>query len=925
MADGQVPGKGERKDFFLSCTSADRQWAEWIAWQLEAAGYSVYLPLWDLRPGSNFVLEIHQALSQEQRVLCILSPEYLASPAQQVEWAAVWYRDQTAQQHLVVPVRVRFCEVAGLLGALTPLDLVELDEVQARETLLAGLRDERAKPTQTPRYPGPTPRFPGALPALWMVPFRHNRLFTGREPMLQHLHETLTRAKRVALTQVISGLGGIGKTQVAIEYAYRYFSEYQAVLWMRADSQESILSSFLEIANLLQLPEQKEQETALIVSAVQRWYRSHPDWLLIVDNADELDLVQPFLPEGQGQIVLTSRSQITRGMADETLPLDVMDADEGVLLLLRCAKRVRLNQSLEAISEQELADAKKLVDTLDGLPLALDQAGAYIEATGCSVAAYLALYQQHHTHLLQQRGTLSKDYPQSVATTWSLSFQKVEQRSPVAAELLRFCAFLSPDTIPEEIITAGARYLGPLLQTATDPLVLNEAVAALRTYSLLHRDTTTHTLSIHRLVQAVIRNQMEKQDKRQWAERAVRAVNAAFPEVEHRTWPQCDQLLPHALLCTELIAQEQMNTLEAARLLNQAGYYLYERARYTEAEPLYQRALKICEQQVGPQHPNTAQSLNNLASLYDDQGKYERAESLYQRALAIREQQLGPQHPHTAQSLNNLALLYWNQGKYEQAEPLYVRALAIREQQLGPQHPHTAQSLNNLAVLYRDQGKYEQAEPLLKRTLTIKEQQLGPQHPNTARSLNNLAGLYRVQGKYAQAEPLYQQALSIREQQLGPQHPSTATSLNNLANLYRDQGKYEQAEPLYQRALSIREQQLGPLHPRTATSLNNLAELYSDQGKYEQAEPLYQQALAIREQMLGPLHPDTAISVWCLAALSEQQQQYEKAASLYQRALSIDEHALGPQHPTTQRIRANYAHLLHAMGRDAEAAALDQP
>jgi tetratricopeptide (TPR) repeat protein len=199
----------------------------------------------------------------------------------------------------------------------------------------------------------------------------------------------------------------------------------------------------------------------------------------------------------------------------------------------------------------------------------------------------------------------------------------------------------------------------------------------------------------------------------------------------------------HALLCATWIEQEQMTFPEAARLLNQAGYYLNERARYVEAEPLYQRALAICEQQLGPDHPDTATSLNNLAGLYQDQGKYEQAEPLFQRALSIKEQQLGPEHPSTANSLNNLAGLYRAQGKYEQAEPLYVRALAIREQQLGTEHPDTAGSLNNLAALYYSQGKYAEAEPLLKHALEIYEQQLGETHPTTITMRENYATLLR--------------------------------------------------------------------------------------------------------------------------------------------------------------------------------------
>jgi tetratricopeptide (TPR) repeat protein len=351
-------------------------------------------------------------------------------------------------------------------------------------------------------------------------------------------------------------------------------------------------------------------------------------------------------------------------------------------------------------------------------------------------------YQTRRARLLQRRGGLVPDHPDAVAATWSLAFEKVEQANPAAADLLRLCAFLAPNAIPEEIITEGAADLGPVLEpVASDAVDLDEAIATLGAYSLLRRNATEKSLSVHRLVQAVIRDQMDEQDRHQWAQRAVRVVNAVFPEVEHQTWPQCDRLLPHAQACMILIEQERLTIPEAASLLTIMGWYLGERGRYTEAELPLHIAMVIHEQQSKSEDLDTAFTANTLGWLYRNQGKYEQAEPLFQRALAISEQQVGPEHPNTATSLNNLALLYQNQGKYEQAEPLYLRALAIREQQLGPLHPDTAQSLNNLAALYSNQGKYEQAEPLYQRALAICEQQVGPQHPMTQTIRANYARL----------------------------------------------------------------------------------------------------------------------------------------------------------------------------------------
>jgi CHAT domain-containing protein len=300
-------------------------------------------------------------------------------------------------------------------------------------------------------------------------------------------------------------------------------------------------------------------------------------------------------------------------------------------------------------------------------------------------------------------------------------------------------------------------------------------------------------------------------------------------------------------------AQDQEAQLAEAKRLNQQVIQLYQEGHFAEAVPLAQRVLAINEKAVGPEHPNVATALNNLAELYRAQGDYGRAAPLYQRSLAIREKVLGPEHPDVAQSLNNLALLYEAQGDYGRAAPLYQRSLAIREKVLGPEHPDVAQSLNNLAVLYEAQGDYGRAAPLYQRSLAILEKALGPEHPNVAQSLNNLASLYEDQGDYERAAPLYQRSLAIREKVLGPEHPDVATALNNLAVLFQGQGDYGRAAPLYQRALAILEKALGPEHPNVAAALENLAALFQAQGDYGRAVTLRQRASAVEEKNIAQI------------------------------------------------------------------------
>jgi len=879
---------------------------------------------------------MQEAATESDLTLAVLSEAYLEAAYNQPEWAAAFAPDPIGKKRRFIPVRVAECTPTGLLSQVIHIDLVNLGEQDAERALLDGLKSS-GQPTHPLPFPNkraessistaPFPLdiakplgVPDLPPKYWNVPIR-NRLFTGREDVLQTLHEELERDRRVAL----SGLGGIGKTQIAIEYAHRYRNDYNAVFFARTDTETALTAELVEIAGVLALPGRDARHQKDTVSAVKRWLREHDRWLLIADNADDLAVVKNVLSfDGPGRILLTTRAPCAGALA-KAVKLNKMKSEEGACFLLRRAGLLGRDSGLESASSNQQADARKLSIELGGLALALDQAGAYIEETSCGLSGYLHLYRSHALELLRRRGKLTYDHPDPVATTWALSFENIEKANSAAAELLRFCAFLHPDAIPEELFSRGAPELGPLLGLAgSDALALNSAFEEILNYSLLRRDPSASTLEIHRLVQAVLKQAMDDATQRRWAERAVRAVNLAFPEVDFINWTACERLIPHVYACAALIKRLPFEFPKAGRLLDDAGFYLLERARYTEAESLLKRSLAINEKALGKEHADVAWSLNDLAGLYRIQARYAKAEPLYRRALEIREKALGPEHPDVARSLNGLGLLYAAQGQYAKAEPLYEQALAIREKALGLEHPDVAASLNNLARCYANQDQHAKAEPLYKRSLAIREKVLIQEHPDLAQSLNDLAKLYRIQRQYAMAEPLYKRALEIREKALGPEHPDVAWSLNDLAKLYRTQEQYAMAEPLYKRALAIRRKGLGREHIDLAWSLNGLAALYAAQHRYAKAERLYKRALAIREKALGPEHPDVARSLNGLARLYLTQGQYARAEPLYQRALAIGKKALRPGHPKLAHSLNNLAAVYHDEGQYAKAEPLYQ-
>ncbi len=729
--------------------------------------------------------------------------------------------------------------------------------------------------------------------------------FTGRQEELTKLRQALLQHGRVATF----GLGGVGKTQLAVQYIQRNRADYHnGTFWLRGDRASTLTGDLASLAWRLNLPERELIYQELIIEAVVSWLSNHQHWLLVIDNLDEpaFEAVNRLLPPGlRGHILVTTRVPIWAVRLElGPLPIDV-------------ATRFLLART----GQSDVISAEALCDRLGCLPLALEQASAYLDETGEQLAGYLRLLAQASSELLQE-GT-PEDHPEPVARTWQVAFQRVEQRSPAAADLMRLCAFLGPDEIPIHLLRTGARAdkLGEVLNNAlSDDLKANRAIAVLRRYSLVTRQVDR--LSIHRLVQEVVRYSVEVNGTQSvWTERALDTLIITVPAAakEPVNWGICHELAPHVLSAVDLSLKAGLWPIYSSELLNRIATYFWARAEYEAAKPLHERALKVREQTLGRDHPDTAISLNNLAVLLQDSGDLEGAQTLCERALNIRQRVLGANHPDTATSLNNLGRLRQAQAQMDQAKNLFERALELREGILGSEDPLTAESLNNLGLLLRDRGEFAAARPLYERALDIRERVLGSDHRDTATSLNNLASLLQDLGQFAAARPLYERALDIRERVLGSDHPDTATSLNNLANLLQDLGEFTAARPLCERALDIRERILGPNHRRTGQSLGNLASLLQFQEELAAARPLFERALSIYERVLGPEHPYTGTGLNNLGRLLYDQGEFSSAQPLCERALSIYERALGFDHPYTATSLNNLGLILKGQGRLEEA------
>jgi tetratricopeptide (TPR) repeat protein len=666
------------------------------------------------------------------------------------------------------------------------------------------------------------PRFPTALPPVWNLPFRRNSAFTGREQALTGLAEQLGRDAAAAVTQALQGVGGVGKTALAVEYAYRYRSQFDTVWWVRTEQPATLVGDYAGLGGALQLPGADQADQQLAALAVQRWLEEHDRWLLVLDNADAPDTptglevplarLVDLLPRVlHGQVLVTSRDASWEEHA-ALAELEVFSPEEAVAFLL------------DRSGSSDHATATRIVELLGWLPLALEQAGAYVRETRLSLVDYLARLRGYPALTVARGRPRDRDPTDTVATTWQVSLERVRATAGAAA-LLEVCAFLGPEEIPRELF---AQQLDPpaaeLHLLAQDPFALDAAVAALRRFGLVKADQ--QLLSVHRLLQQVVRDSLDPATTTARVGVAVRLLERALPfggRADPGLWPVCARLLPHALAATEHAAQLGVEPLATASLLESAADYLHGRARYADARRLHERALAIREARLGTDHPTTAHSLNNLGRVVREQGGLADARRLFEGALAVREACLGSDHPDTAQSLNNLAGVLRAQGDLVGARRLFERTLAIREVRFGANHPITAWTLNNLAGVLHDQGDLVGARRLHERALAIFEGRLGADHHNTAWTLDNLAGVLHDQGDLAGAYRLLERALAIYEARLGSDHPDTARTLDDLALVLRDRGDLAGARPLFERALSIREAHLGPDHPETARSRQNLA------------------------------------------------------------------------------------------------------
>ena len=801
-----------------------------------------------IEPGEEWDEEIKRQLDSADIILLLLSIDFLNSgyiDAVEVKRAMKRHEDGTAR---VIPVLLRYCHwkrgaFAKLQGV--PDDFKPVEEwrprskaytriAEAVETAATRLQEIKAATNSSGTAPSPT---------LWTIP-PSTQTFTGRATILKQVDRLLAAGDRVALA-ALAGLGGVGKTEVALEYARQNRTAYDVGWFVKCEEPGVLRSDLTALAVALELSGPTDGPEAA-VAALQRWWAANDRWLLVYDNAERAEDLDGLLPTaGGGHVLITSRAQAWGGTAKK-VKVGVLPRKESIALLLKRAE-------IDDPTDDQRAAADRLAAALGDLPLALEQAAAYVDEAGISFDAYLDRFRERRTALFDDP---EADDRATVTTTWSLSFERAEAESPAAGGLLRLCACLAPDDIPADLIRQSETpWPGPLDAVRTDGAAWDAALKALRRHSLVRTDADD--LSVHRLVQAVTWDRMDGGERETWATVAQRfldgLINLDDSEMVVRLG-EVGRLVPHALIASDF---KEGDAPIRSRLLDRVATFSQFKADYAEAEDLFRAALEIDETIREPDYPTVAVRVNNLGGVLRTRGDLGEAEDAYRRALAIGEAAYGIEHPIVAIYANNLGNVLHDRGHLGEAEDASRRALAIGEAAYGIEHPTVAIYANNLGSVLRDRGDLDGAEDAYRRALAIHEAAYGPDHPQVAIGVNNLGSVLRARGDLNGAKDAFRRAIFIDEAAYGPDHPTVAISVNNLGSVLLARGDLDGAENAYRRALAIGEAAYGPDHPAIAIRVNNLGAVLRARGDLNGAEDAYRRALAIFERVLGPDHPNT--------------------------------------------------------------------
>ena len=728
-----------------------------------------------------------------------------------------------------------------------------------------------------------------ASPGLANLPHRTDA-FVGRADELEQLNSVMGQAGK-AIVYAVHGLGGVGKSALASQWAVLHAMEHCLTWSVTADSPAAIEKGLADLAVGLQ-PELAGMQLQLLTERAVQWLACHDGWLLLLDNVQRPSDIQWLLGRApRGRYLVTSR--LATGwhpITSAVIRLDVLTVSEAADLLARIATG---GQVAAGSGEAGLDGAAELCDELGNLPLAIEQAAAFLRQTQDTPRGYLTLLANYPAKMYDD-APAGGEAERTIARIWRVTLDQLAS-TPMAGQLLRIVAWYGIGKIPRVI-----------LDSVSDPFLVQQAIGQLAAYNMINVDAGGATLRVHRLVQAVARTPDTADPHRQPADVQASCVTAtkmlagAFPENtnEPACWPVCRTLLPHIEALADH-AEPDADTADTLVLLSHAAAFLNDQGAPAQAIRYYSRARAGAEREFGKDHPYTLATRANLANAYETAGYLDDAVSQCEEVLADAERVLGGDDPVTMISRSNLAVVYKRAGQVRQAISLYEQALAECRRVLGRDHRATLACQVNLATAYEWAEELNKAVKMFEATLADMRRVLGQDHPNTLDCQNNLAHAYQSANMLGQAVPLFKQTLTDRRRVLGDDHPKTLTSWNNLAFAYELSGDLPQAISLYEQTLDRRQQVLGPDHPGIVESRINLASAYGSADEPERAIPLLEQVISQRRRILGDDHPETMGATVHLATTYMENSDPLHAIPLLRNTHDHQCLVLGGGHPDT--------------------------
>ncbi|HKR52342.1 MAG TPA: FxSxx-COOH system tetratricopeptide repeat protein [Pseudonocardiaceae bacterium] len=858
-------------DFFVSHAGRDQAWAEWVAWHLKEAGYTV-VGSWDWAVGENFVTKMRDALGAANRVVALFSPAYFEDERYtSEEWTAAMVKNNGGT-HRLLPLKVEPCEVPPLLSPLIRADLFDVDETEAARRLLAAAQGP-ARPDGKPRFPARGragaltsrgeigPRLPGMLPAVWNVDPR-NPAFVGRDATLVQLRERL-RAGGMAVVQVLHGVGGVGKTQVAIEYAYRYAGAYDVVWRVSAEETGLIGEQYAALAVELGLTP-PQADTTSAVGALRAYLRGHNRWLLLLDNAESPRELRDWLPAGPGHTLITSR-KLGWDVLATRVEIDVLPRPESVELI---------HVSRPGVSA---AEADRLAEAVGDLPLALAQAAGFLAETGMPVDHYLDLLDTRAEELLDQNPPQGQH---SLAAAIRVSTDRLAEVDPAALALVRIGAFLAPEPIPTHILIgriAATSYSWPpeleaLTAAVASPVAAHRSLGLVGSYGLARIDSG---LRLHRLTQAILRDQLAADQAALYRFYAQALLVAVDPgdEVNPAFWPSWARILPHLLVTDPATSPSP----DLRNLACRAAWYLYNRGDSHSARELAEYLHRRWGERLGPDDRHTLRVAHPLVRVLIDVGRCSQARQLGEDALARCRRVHGGDHPDTLHAAHYLALCMHEMGAFEQARQLNVDTLARRRRVLGDDHINVQRTAHNLARDLRELGEVEEARQLHENSLACLRRILSDEHPYTIAAAKELGRDLHALGQVDAARQLHEDTLARALRVLGKDHLYTMDSVNGLVNDLYALGQIAAARDLAEDTLARAQRVFGDESYFTMEVANNLATALLALNEVEAARQLSEDTLVRARQAFGDDHPRTRKAADNLAAAQRLVSEAEPA------------------------------------------------